>query len=205
MRRRSDTPSDLQSRALMVLVGILAAVLLWNLGAMAGTAWLSTIARPAPVGGPFALIDQYGLPVSSADLSGKPVLLFFGRMRSESYRRISTVVENTVERLGPAAVQRINVIFITLDPAHDTPAAIKDYVANSSIKVIALTGAADQIAAVARAYDILLPMPQEQGSESDHIDDSPMLYLLDKRGRLVVRFSRQADSDTVARSLAALL
>jgi protein SCO1/2 len=87
-----------------------------------------------------------------------------------------------MDELGPKA-RDAQVVFITIDPARDTPAAMKSYISSRVFpkNMIGLTGTPAQIARVARAYVVYY---QKEGSGSTYtMDHSTALYLMDPDGK----------------------
>jgi protein SCO1/2 len=162
------------------VVAILAALLLvWrSAGGGSGPA-------PSAVGGPFHLVDQTGAPVDERLLRGKWSAVFFG------YTYCPDVCPTTLAALGQTVTdlggdaRRFQVVFITVDPERDTPAALKAYLASPTFPAGAhgLTGSPQQIAAVARAYHVFYQKAPQGASYS--MDHSAVVYLMDTRGRFV--------------------
>ena len=81
------------------------------------------------IGGPFALTDQNGRTVTSDSLKGKPTLIYFGFTYCPDVCPTSLLLmETAVEKLGPDAAKKVNLVFITIDPERDTPKLLKGYV-----------------------------------------------------------------------------
>jgi protein SCO1/2 len=112
--------------------------------------------RQAPtIGGPFELNDATtGRQVSNLDFHGKWLLVFFGYTHCPDVcpTTLNNIAESIAE-LGPLA-ERIQPLFITVDPERDTRQILADYTAAFDRRIIGLTGSADQIAAAAHAYRI---------------------------------------------------
>jgi protein SCO1/2 len=140
---------------------------------------------PSAVGGPFHLVDQSGAPVDQQLLQGKWSAVFFGYTYCPDVCPTTlAVLGQAVADLGPDA-RRFQVVFITVDPARDTPAALKAYLNSPTFPPGArgLTGSPDQIAAVARAYHVYYQkVPQGASYSMDH---SAVIYLMDPQGRFV--------------------
>jgi protein SCO1 len=96
------------------------------------------------------------------------------------------------ERLGPDA-DKLQPLFITVDPRRDTPAVMGTYTQSFDSRIIGLTGTPQQVAAVAREYGVYY-VPHKSGTdgENDIIDHSTYLYLMDPEGKFV----RGLDADT---------
>ena len=109
---------------------------------------------PARVGGPFALTDQDGRPVTDATYLGKPKIVFFG------FASCPDICPTTLGALATLLADlgqdstRLHALFITVDPARDTPERLKAYVALFDRRIIALSGAPHQIEATARTFAI---------------------------------------------------
>jgi protein SCO1/2 len=159
-----------------------------------------TMPQVAAIGGPFSLTDQNGRTVTDQDLKGKPFLVFFGYTNCPDFCPTTMFeISEVLKKLGPAA-DRTRALFITVDPERDTPAALKDYVSSFDPHIIALTGEADAIAAVAktyRAYYRRVPL-KDGGYTMDHL---VLVYLMDKDGRFVSRFNLNRPIDASAAEL----
>jgi cytochrome oxidase Cu insertion factor (SCO1/SenC/PrrC family) len=106
-----------------------------------------------PIGGPFALIDQDGRRRTDADFRGKVLLIYFGFSYCPDVCPADLQeIGLAVDRLGPAG-DAVQPIFITLDPARDTPEHLNEYVAMFHARFVGLTGDAAAIDAAARRPD----------------------------------------------------
>jgi protein SCO1 len=138
---------------------------------------------PAPVlGGPFHLVDQSGRPVDQGVLKGKWTALFFG------YTYCPDVCPTTLQMLGQASRslgdrgKDFQVVFVTVDPARDTPSQLKAYLSNAVFPegAIGLTGTPQQVAGIASAYGVYY---QKQGSGPDYsVNHSSAIYLIRPSG-----------------------
>lgn len=110
----------------------------------------------AAIGGPFALTDQDGHAFSSASLEGRYSILYFGyTFCPDVCPTDMQVLAKGLKQLAaddPALAAKVQPIFITIDPARDTPPVLKTFVRAFSPTLIGLTGSQAQIAAVAKAY-----------------------------------------------------
>jgi protein SCO1 len=141
----------------------------------------------AAIGGPFQLTNQDGRNVSTDDLKGRPFLVFFGYTNCPDFCPATLFDMSEVLRsLGPDA-DRLNTLFITVDPERDTPEKLKDYLSSFDPHLTALTGSPEAIAAVTKAYRApVRKVPQADGYTMDH---PIIVYLMDKEGRFVAPFS----------------
>ncbi len=106
------------------------------------------------VGGPFTLTNQDGQVVDEKILEGKWSLVFFGFTYCPDYCPTTLGVLNAVqERMGDKA-KDLQIVFISIDPARDTPQMLKDYLSSDGFPdgVIGLTGTPEQVDQAAKAY-----------------------------------------------------
>ncbi len=155
---------------------------------------------PAP---PLHLADDRGGVFDLASRRGGVTLVYFG------YTACPDVCPTTLgdlERVWPYLgddAASVRVVFVTLDPARDTPAALHDYLANFAPAPLGLTGAPDAIAAAARAWGITW-YPAEDGRFIDH---TSVVAVVGPDGRLRLRygFSQLGDPQAIARDLRRVL
>jgi protein SCO1/2 len=106
------------------------------------------------VGGPFQLVDQEGRTVDQTMLEGRWSLVFFGFTYCPDFcpTTLATLAA-TQAQLG-ADAEKMQIVFISIDPERDTPQALKDYLSSDGFPrgVIGLTGTPDQVAAAAKVY-----------------------------------------------------
>jgi protein SCO1/2 len=139
-------------------------------------------ADPSQPGGPFNLVDQDGHPTDQRVLSGKWSIVFFGYTFCPDFCPTTlTTLGQTMTLLGPAA-QKLQVVFITVDPDRDTPQELKTYLSSHVFpkNIIGLTGTPAQIAQAAKAYVVYY---QKDGTGPSYtVDHSTALYLMDPSG-----------------------
>ncbi|MCW5746762.1 MAG: SCO family protein [Alphaproteobacteria bacterium] len=158
------------------------------------------------IGGPFSLTDQNGKRVTDADFKGKPTLIYFGFTYCPDVCPTSLLLMQTaVEQLGKDADQKVNRVFITVDPERDTPAALKDYLGNFGATMVGLTGTPQEIAAVAKAYRVYYKKVESKDGAPYLVDHSSIFYLLDRRGRFVRHFTHQSKAEDIAAAIKPLL
>ena len=110
----------------------------------------------AEVGGPFTLVDQYGHTVTDAQFRGKWLLVYFGYTHCpDACPTALTNMADALDQIGPSKRQKVQAIFITVDPERDTSVVMKDYVgAFEGADIIGLTGTPEQIGVAEAAYRI---------------------------------------------------
>jgi protein SCO1/2 len=158
-----------------------------------------SVSQAAMIGGPFRLTDQNGGTVTEQDFKGRPFLVFFGFTHCPEVCPTTLFeVSEILRKLGPDA-ERVGVLFVTIDPERDTPAALKDYLSSFDPHMLGLTGEPDAIAAVAKAYRVYYKkVPLENDYTMDH---TAIVYLMDKEGRFVSPFSLKRTTGAAAADL----
>ncbi len=165
-------------------VGLLVAALL--LGAGAFVWWSAGGSDGSLVGGPFTLEDGNGKQVTDRDFRGKYMLVYFGyTFCPDVCPTTLNAVANALDRLGPKA-DRLQAIFITVDPKRDTPAVMKRYTAAFSPRLLGLTGTPEEIARAAKAYRVYYAVHRTGPGPNDYsVDHSSILYLMGPDGKFV--------------------
>jgi protein SCO1 len=135
------------------------------------------------IGGPFKLASTTGGELSSADLKGKPYVVFFGFTRCpEVCPTTLSDISTWLDALGPDG-KEIKAVFISIDPERDTVASMKDYLSSFNDQIVGLTGTPDEIAAVAREFRVYYAKhPLKDGDYT--MDHSAVIYLMDRQGSL---------------------
>ena len=158
--------------------------------------------QPINIGGAFTLKDQDGKVFTDADLRGKYSLVYFGYtfcpdMCPTGLQSMS----RATEQLG-ADADKLNLVFITIDPARDTPAKLKEYVGPFGAKIHALSGTPEQTAQVAKAYQIYYAkVESEDGPQNYEMDHSSLIYLMNPEGKFVASFPEEVDAKVLADSM----
>ena len=157
------------------------------------------------VGGRFDLVDQNGNRVSSIDLNGAWLLVYFGYTHCPD--ACPTALNNitlTFRQLGAPLRAVIRPVFITIDPARDTPQVMKDYVASFDAPILALTGTAAQVARAAKAYRVYYAPRAEPGGDYS-LDHTSVIYLIDPKGRFAGSLDGAAAPGPLAERLKQLI
>jgi protein SCO1/2 len=188
------------NNTIYAVIGLLVAAMLLASGAYL---FLSG-AQPAAmtVGGPFSLVDGDGKPVTDQTWRGKYMLVYFGyTFCPDVCPTTLSSVADALDKLG-AKADRIQTLFITVDPKRDTPAVVKQYAGAFGSRIIGLTGSPEQIAAAAKAYRVYYAEHRTgSGPEDYSMDHSSVLYLMGPDGR----FIQPLRADQTAPEMAAVL
>lgn len=173
-------------------------------GATAGKAAVPA-ADLAPLPTDFTLSSADG-PVSLRDFRGKLVLLYFGyTFCPDVCPTALTTLAQAVKQLSPEDRQRVQVLFVSVDPARDTPQHLKEYLAFFDPGFIGVTGSAPEIAAAARSWGVYYAAQAPDASGRYSIDHSAFTALVGSNGKLVMRLPHASTPADVAVRLRALL
>lgn len=146
--------------------------------------WTGMLMDPLAPVNDFSLTAAGGKPVRISDFRGKLVALYFG------YTYCPDVCPTTLAELAAgmrdlgADAQQVQVIFISVDPARDTPERLADYVANFDPSFIGITGSPEEIAAVATPLGIYYQAHEGTAATGYLVDHTATVMVLDRQGRL---------------------
>jgi len=186
-------------RLIAILAGLAAVLLAGVLIFRAGV--FDAAPPPAAVGGPFQLVDQNGRPTTEAALKGQWNAVFFG------FTYCPDVCPGTLQALAAASDQlgpkakNLQIVFISVDPARDTPAQLKSYLSADYLPktTLGLTGTTEQVAAAAKAYRVYYkPVGDGPGYSVDH---STAIYLVDPKGRFDRVIAYNLPPEEIARQI----
>jgi cytochrome oxidase Cu insertion factor (SCO1/SenC/PrrC family) len=154
----------------------------------------------ASVGGPFTLTAHTGERISDEAFRGQFMLVAFGFTHCPDVCPAELqVMTAALESMGSAA-DRVQPLFVTIDPERDTAEHLADYMAHFHPRLIGLTGSADEIAEVAAAYHVWYE--KVQGDSPDYLmDHTSITYLMGPDGKFVQHFSFGTSAETLAKAL----
>ncbi|AUT58950.1 SCO family protein [Paraburkholderia terrae] len=150
----------------------------------------------------FTLTGDDGRPVAADTLKGRVSLVYFGYTHCpdvcpETMGRLMQVIG----KLGPDA-QNVRILFVTVDPARDTPSALHDYVgAFDSQHAFGLTGTDGQIEQMARHYRVAYQMEKRDPNGNYDVTHSSAVYIFDARNRARLLATDHDSPDVIARDV----
>jgi cytochrome oxidase Cu insertion factor (SCO1/SenC/PrrC family) len=160
------------------------------------------------IGGPFTLTAHTGERVTDANFRGRILLVYFGFTYCPDVCPTTlTTMADAVKLLG-ADAERVQPLFITVDPKRDTPEQLALYVPFFDEHMVGLTGSDADIAAVAKAYRVYYAqVPSASGAADDYVmDHTSIIYLIGTDGRYVSHFNgARAEPEAIARAIRGLL
>ncbi len=186
---------------LVLLITATAAVV-----AVGAVTWLE---RPASatlaLGGPFTLTDaNTGQTVTQQNFRGKMMLIYFGYTYCPD--ACPTALNNisaAMAKLGPDA-DKIAPLFISIDPARDTPTVMANYVKAFDSRIQGLSGDAATTATVAKQFGVYYKRHDEPNG-GYLMDHSSLLYVMDRDGKFVKVLPAAESGDKLAGDLRELL
>lgn len=153
----------------------------------------------------FRLTDFDGRQRSLADFRGKVVVMFFGYTQCPDVCPTTmTDMAEVKRRLGPDG-DKVQVIFVTLDPDRDTPEVLKQYVPAFDPTFIALRGTRDETAAVAKDFKVFYQKVPGKTETSYTLDHTAGSYVFDREGRVRLFLRHAGGVDAIVADLQKLL
>ena len=155
------------------------------------------------IGGAFTLVDHTGKTVTDGDYAGKFKLVFFGYTYCPDVCPTAlSVMTDALDLLGSDAA-KVQPLFISVDPARDTPEQLAMYVGHFGKGLVGLTGTAEQVAAAAKAYRVYYRKVDDKDAAQDEylVDHTAIAYLMAPDGGFKVHFSQNTDAESMARRI----
>ena len=164
------------------------------------------LAKAADIGGPFSLTDHHGNRVSQYSYEGKYLLVFFGyTFCSDVCPTELLVMGQTLDELGDGA-ERVQAIFITVDPERDTPETLAEYVPNFHPDLIGLTGTPEEVAAAAKEYRVYYRKSETEAGETQYLmEHSSIVYFMNPNSEYVAHFVLGQNAETIAERIEEIL
>jgi len=159
----------------------------------------------AKLGGPFTLTNQDGRQVSNDQFDGQYRLVYFGftycpDVCPVDLQTIGQAMQR-LEKSDPDIAERVQPIFISVDPERDTPAVLKQYVAAFHPRLIGLTGTPEQVADVAKKHGIFFQKEEREGSREYMVNHSRMVLLFGPKGEPIAIVPHEQGADAMIAEL----
>jgi protein SCO1/2 len=167
----------------LIAAALLAVLLVAACGKRESAQFQLTDVTGASFGKALELTDHNGQRRTLADFKGKVVVLFFGFTHCPDACP-TTMVElaNVAKQLGPDA-QRLQVLFVTVDPQRDTPEVLRQYVPSFHPAFLGLYGTPDETTRAAKEFKVYF-QKQPQAGGSYTMDHSAGTFVIDAQGRM---------------------
>jgi len=132
----------------------------------------------------FSLADQNGQTRTMKDFSGKVVVVFFGYTQCPDVCPTTLQELLEVRRMLGADGEKLQAVFITVDPERDTADMLKAYMANFDPSFVALRPMPEQMQSLLKDFKIYAKKVEGKSPTSYTMDHSAQSYLYDPQGRL---------------------
>jgi len=181
-----------------------------SLGLLAGCdsgapSFKGTDVTGADYGRVLELVDHHGKPRRLEDWRGKAVVLFFGFTHCPDVCPTTLAdMAQVMRELGPLA-DRVQVLFVTVDPERDTQAALAKYVPAFDARFVGLRGSLEATRAVAKEFKIYFEKRPGRTPGEYSVDHSAQSYVIDPQGRLRLFVRHERIAQDLAPDLRVLL
>lgn len=153
--------------------------------------------RPGlPAGGDFVL-QTAERKISLADFQGKPLLLFFGYTSCPDICPTGLItLADALNQLEPEEKAQVAVVFVSVDPARDTPAHLAEFTAFFDPAILGATASPGAIADLAKRYGVVYHF-----AENGAVDHSADIFLIDGEGKVADKLPHGSPAANIARAL----
>lgn len=190
------TPAVRDWRAPITAISVVAGLLLLT------AAYLRLLGGSPPgtsIGGPWQLTRAGGQAVTNRDFRGRYLLIYFGYTSCPDVCPTTlAAIADALHRLGTRA-DALQPVFITVDPAHDTPAIVQTYVRNFSPRLIGLSGTTEQVQRAEREFHISTSVHADPNGYT--VDHTSVLLLVGPDGRYLAPLPADDSGDVLAARL----
>ena len=186
--------------AFAVLVALVAIPLVWvltrteDIAARCGAAQVAGSA----IGGPFTLVDETGATVTSDDVIDAPTLVYFGYTFCPDVCPLDAMRNAQAADLVAEQGGNLQTVFVSVDPARDTPEVMAAFTDNFSDDMIGLTGSAEQVDAAAKAYKVFYQADDPEEEDWYLVQHTSLTYLVEPGAGVVDYFNRTDPPEVVA-------
>lgn len=164
-----------------------------------------TPASKLPPGGDFVLQSADG-PVDSRTLRGKVLLVYFGYTHCPDICPASlSAGGQALNALSPAERARVSLLMVSVDPERDSLAHLKEYTAFFHPEMRGVTGTADEIAALARAFGAGYIKQPAKADGSYAVDHTVSTYVVGTDGKLAAVLDLGAPTEQLVATIRRLL
>ncbi|MEZ5742722.1 MAG: SCO family protein [Sphingomonadaceae bacterium] len=160
----------------------------------------------AAIGGAFTLVDENGSTVEWSDFKGRYRIIYFGYTFCPDACPLDVQAMmagfSRFEDESPALAEKVQPIFVSIDPARDTPPIVGEFTAAFHPRLLGLTGTTEQVAAAAKTFAIYYQRGEDTPQGGYLMDHSRQAYLMDPEGKPIAILAIDKGPDAVAADLA---
>lgn len=148
------------------------------------------------------LIDHNGGAFTTAQLAGRKSLVYFGFLHCRAVCPRSLAKLNEVLRLLGPAHENLNVLYVSVDPSRDTPAAMKSFLQENYPAFTGLTGDQSAIDAAKASMNVFTRQTDDpEDPEGYAVPHTALIYLIDEDGRYITHFADHLSAEEIANRL----
>lgn len=165
------------------------------------------VAGGAKIGGPFTMVDENGNTVTDKDVIDEPSLIYFGYTFCPDVCPLDNARNAEAIEILEERDQMVKPVFISIDPARDTPEVLRDFTDNLHPRMVGLTGSEEQVRAASKAYRTYFKRhePEEGEEEFYLVDHTTMSYLMFPGEGLIEIFRRDVTPTAMADQIGCFL
>lgn len=160
----------------------------------------TAVAGAGELGGDFTLVDETGKTVTSAEVLDEPALIYFGYTFCPDVCPLDVARNAEAVELLEERGLMVKPVFISIDPARDTPEAVANYTDAMHPRMLGLTGSLEQVKAASQAYRTYYKVQEAAPGEEDYylVDHSTFTYLTIPGHGFVEFFRRDLTGEQMA-------
>ncbi len=163
------------------------------------------VVAPAGIGGPFKLTSDAGKPVTEKIFAGKHALVYFGYSFCPDVCPLGLqTMAKGIDKLG-ADANKVVPVFVSVDPARDTPDQLAQYVDLFHPKMVGLTGTPEEVKAAAKQFRVYYALHNDKDPENYLVDHSSFTYLMGPDWKIVAVFRHDATAENITNVLKKVL
>lgn len=159
----------------------------------------------AAIGGPFTLVDENGVTVTDTQVLSQPSLVYFGYTFCPDVCPLDNARNAEATDLLEERGYMVQPVFISIDPARDTPAVMKEYTDLMHPRMLGLTGTDEQVRAASKAYKTYFLRHDEEDKEYYLVDHSTFTYLMLPKTGFAEFYGRDTTAAQMADSVACFI
>lgn len=152
----------------------------------------------AAIGGPFELVSETGETVTEEDVIDKPTLIYFGYTFCPDVCPLDAARNAEAVDILEERGEMVKPVFISVDPARDTPEVLAEFTDYLHPRMLGLTGSPEQVRAASKAYRTYYQAQDSGEDEFYLVDHSTMTYLTLPGHGFVEFFRRDASAEQMA-------
>jgi len=166
----------------------------------------TTFAEPYPVASEIDLTRSDGSRFRLSELRGEVVLVFFGYTSCPDVCPTTMAeLRQALSKLNAQDVERVKVVFVTVDPDRDSPERVQEYVDQFNPAFIGLSGSKTDLEKVWAEYGVYREIADEQSAAGYIVNHTARVSLVDQQGNLRISFSFDTPMEDIVHDLKLML